>query len=198
MPKKSTRSKATPKKSARSRATPKKSARSTASNMKKTPAALLFGDLEQEFATTRRMLERVPNGQDDWRPHEKSMPLDKLATHLAQLPGFAIMILTQDGFDVAGGRPQQPKPANSAERIKLFETLSAQMRLLLEGMTWDQAMSPWTFRAGDRVIRQAPRAEILRAFVLTHSTHHRAQLGVYLRLLGIPIPGSYGPSADEA
>ncbi|HEY5022610.1 MAG TPA: DinB family protein, partial [Gemmatimonadaceae bacterium] len=69
---------------------------------------------------------------------------------------------------------------------------------LLEGMTWDQAMSPWTCRAGDRVIRQAPRAEILRAFVLAHSTHHRAQLGVYLRLLGIPIPGSYGPSADEA
>jgi uncharacterized damage-inducible protein DinB len=164
----------------------------------KTPAALLFGDLEQEFATTRRMLERVPNGQDDWRPHEKSMLLDKLATHVAQLPGFGIMILTQDGFDAAGGRTPQPKPANSAERIKLFEMLSAQMRQLVEGMTWEQAMAPWTFRAGDRVIRQGSRAESLRVFVLTHSTHHRAQLGVYLRLLGIPIPGSYGPSADEA
>jgi uncharacterized damage-inducible protein DinB len=177
---------------------PRKSARSSASHATKTPAALLFGDLESEFAITRRMLERVPNGQDDWRPHEKSMLLDKLATHLAQLPGFGIMILTQDGFDAAGGRPPQPKPANSAERIKLFETLSAQMRQLLQGMTWEQAMAPWTFRAGERVVRQSSRAESLRAFVVTHSTHHRAQLGVYLRLLGIPIPGSYGPSADEA
>jgi uncharacterized damage-inducible protein DinB len=198
MPKKSARSKAAPKKSARSKAAPKKSARSTASHAKKAPAALLFGDLEGELATTRRMLERVPNGQNDWRPHEKSMQLDKLATHLAQLPGFGIMILIQDGFDVAGGRTPQPKPADSAERLKLFDMLSAQMRALVEKMTWDQAMSPWTFRNGERVVRQASRAESLRTFVLTHSTHHRAQLGVFLRLLGIPIPGSYGPSADEA
>jgi uncharacterized damage-inducible protein DinB len=198
MPKKPARSTATRKKSARSKATPKKSARSKASPATKSPVSLLFGDLEQEFATTRRMLERVPNGQSDWRPHEKSTPLDKLATHLAQLPGFGIMIITQDGFDTASGRTPQPKPADSAERLKLFEMLSAQMRRLIEGMTWDQAMAPWTFRSGERVVRQVPRAEALRAFVLTHSTHHRAQLGVYLRLLGIPIPGSYGPSADEA
>lgn len=182
-----------PKASARST----RSTRSTRSPATSTPVALLFADVEQELTTTRRMLERVPNGRDDWRPHEKSMSLGKLAAHVAQMPGFGILILTKDEFDGAAARPPQPKPADSAERVKTFEAVSAEMRALLERMTWDQAMSQWTFRAGERVVRQAARAEIFRVFVLTHMTHHRAQLGVYLRLLGIPIPGSYGPSADE-
>ena len=163
-----------------------------------TPVALLFADLGQELTTTRRMLERVPNGQDDWRPHEKSMTLGQLATHLAQLPGFGILMLTQNEFNAAAGRPPQPKPADSAERVKMFERVSAEMRALLERMTWDQAMSPWKLRFGERVVAQGTRAEIVRRVALTHMAHHRAQLGVYLRLLGVAIPGSYGPSADES
>jgi uncharacterized damage-inducible protein DinB len=162
-----------------------------------TPFSLLYPDIEQEFATTRRVLERVPDGKNDWRPHEKSMTLDTLATHLAQLPGFGIMMLTTTEFDRAAGPPMQAKVANSVERLKLFDDLSSKALSLLKGLTWDSAMVPWTFRFGDRVMASGPRAKLVRGMVITHSAHHRAQLGVYLRLLGIPVPGSYGPSADE-
>ncbi len=142
------------------------------------------------------MLERVPDGQDNWRPHQKSKTIGELATHLAQLPGFGIMMLTQDEFDGSRGRPQ-PSVANSAERLKLFDSVSGELRRQIERMTWDQARSPWTLRVGDRVVFQAVRSGIFRTVFITHSAHHRAQLGVYLRLLDIPVPVSYGPTADE-
>jgi uncharacterized damage-inducible protein DinB len=163
-----------------------------------TPFSLLYPDIEQEFATTRRILERVPDGKNDWRPHDKSMSLDTLANHVAQLPGFAIMMLTTKEFDRAAGPPMQgPTPADSVERLKLFDEVSAKALGLLKGLTWETAMIPWTFRFGERVMATGPRAKLVRTMVVTHIAHHRAQLGVYLRLLGIPIPGSYGPSADE-
>ncbi|HMI55878.1 MAG TPA: DinB family protein [Gemmatimonadaceae bacterium] len=161
-----------------------------------TPLTLLFPDVDAELATTRRILKRVPDSQDDWRPHEKSMTLGWLATHIAQLPGFGILMLTLDEFEGAS-RGAPPQPANSAERVKMFDEVSAQLRTLLEQLTWDQAMSTWKLKFGDRVVREGPRAVMLRSAMITHLAHHRAQLGVYLRLLGIPIPGSYGPSADE-
>ena len=162
-----------------------------------TPYSLLYPDVEQEFATARRILERVPDDKNDWRPHEKSMALDALASHVAQLPGLAVMILTTKEFDRAAGPPLQAKPANNAERLKLFDEVSGKALGLLKGLTWDTAMIPWTFRFGERVVASGPRAKLLRSMVITHMAHHRAQLGVYLRLLGVPIPGSYGPSADE-
>ncbi|MGH7605142.1 MAG: DinB family protein [Gemmatimonadaceae bacterium] len=161
-----------------------------------TPFSLLFTDLKPELATTRRILERVPNGKDDWRPHEKSMPLGTLANHVAQLPGLGILMLTTDAFD-ASKRGPQPKPADAAERVKMFDGVSSEFLKYLEGLDWDRAMSPWKFSFGDRVFVNAPRAKVIRNMVVTHLAHHRAQLGVYLRLLGVPIPGSYGPSADE-
>ena len=142
------------------------------------------------------MLERVPDGQDDWRPHQKSKSIGELATHLAQLPGFGIMMLTQDEFDGARGRPQ-PSVANSAERLKLFDSVSGELRRQLERMTWEPARSPGPLRGGAHIVFQAPRSGIFRTVFITHSAHHRAQLGVYLRLLGIPVPVSYGPTADE-
>jgi uncharacterized damage-inducible protein DinB len=160
------------------------------------PFALLFPDLEGELNTTRRILERVPNGQDDWRPHEKSMTLGQLATHIAQLPGFGISMLTRDEFDVSTRGPQ-PKPTNTAERIEMFEEVSAQLRGLLQQLTWDQALSVWKLKFRDRVFLEGPRVHMVRSACITHLAHHRAQLGVYLRILGVPIPGSYGPSADE-
>src|SRR5437763_43524 len=114
-----------------------------------TPLSLLFPDVEQELATTRRILERVPDGKNDWRPHEKSMTLDGLATHVAQLPGFGVLMLTTTEFDRAKGPPMQAKVENSAERLKLFDDLSSKLTGLLKGLTWETAMVPWAFRFGD-------------------------------------------------
>ena len=171
-------------------------ASSTSPTETETPLSLLFPDLESELATTRRVLERVPDGKNDWRPHEKSMTLDGLATHLAQLPGFGLAMLTTDEFDV--GSASRPKVTNSAERMKLFDNLAAEVRKSFGELTWDRARATWKMTFGDRVVFNGPRAVMLRSALITHMAHHRAQLGVYLRLLGIPIPGSYGPSADEA
>jgi uncharacterized damage-inducible protein DinB len=143
------------------------------------------------------MLERVPNGKDDWRPHPRSRTLGDLSTHVAQLPGFGIMMLTTDGYDgLAGSRPE-PKLSSSAERVKLFDQLSAQLKGIFQQLTWERARSTWTLRLGDKIVFQAPRTNILRTVFVTHSAHHRAQLGVYLRMLETPVPWSYGRSADE-
>ncbi|MGZ3565115.1 MAG: DinB family protein [Gemmatimonadaceae bacterium] len=177
----------------------KKSARkaTTKSSKQESPLALLFPDLDAEISTTRRMLERVPNGNEDWRPHAKSRTLGDLATHVAQLPGFGIMMLTTDEYDGLAGRRPEPKLSSSAERVKVFDELSAQMKGILKQLTWDQARSTWTLRLGDKIVFQAPRTNILRTVFVTHSAHHRAQLGVYLRMLETPVPWSYGRSADE-
>ena len=160
------------------------------------PAQLLFPDLDTELATTRRMLERVPDGKDDWRPHKKSRSLDDLATHIAQLPGFGIMMLTRDEYD-GGTRPPEPKPGCCSERVEIFDEVSGEFQRLVKEMTWDQAMSPWTLKFRGQVVFSAPRAQLLRSAMITHLAHHRAQLGTYLRMLDIPLPGSYGPTADE-
>lgn len=160
------------------------------------PATLLYPDLESELKTTRRMLERVPDGNDDYRPHEKSMTLGGLATHLAQLPGFGIAMLTSDEFDPMN-RPPTPKPANNDERLKLFDQVSTKLRELMPQLTWDKTQVVWRIKSGDQVFAEGKRGVMLRSALITHMAHHRAQLGVYLRLLGVPIPGSYGPSADE-
>jgi uncharacterized damage-inducible protein DinB len=161
-----------------------------------TPFQLLFHDAKSEMATTRRILERVPDGNDDWRPHAKSSSLAALATHVAQLPGLGITVLTKDEFDAAARKPD-PKLTSNAERLKLFDTLSGEFLSLLEKQTWDQAIATWRFRAGDRTIAQGAKAQMTRSIIITHIAHHRAQLGVYLRLLGIPLPSTYGPTADE-
>jgi uncharacterized damage-inducible protein DinB len=169
----------------------------TKPSKQKTVFALLFPDLESELATTRRMLDRVPNGNNDWRPHAKSRTLGELATHLAQLPGFGLLMATRNEFDGLAPRPPEPRFATSAERVRMFDELSTQLRAILQQMTWDQANAPWKLRLGDKVVVNAPRTQILRTVFVTHSAHHRAQLGVYLRLLETPVPWSYGRSADE-
>jgi uncharacterized damage-inducible protein DinB len=198
MAKASARSKSSRKPSKSTKKSPRKATtRSNKSTKQKTAFALLFPDLESELATTRRMLERVPNGNNDWRPHTKSRTLGELATHLAQLPGFGIVMATRNEFDGLAPRPPQPTLTNSAERVRAFEELSAQLRAILQRMTWDQANAPWKLRLGDKVVLNTPRAQILRTVFVTHSAHHRAQLGVYLRMLETPVPWSYGRSADE-
>lgn len=161
-----------------------------------TPLTLLYPDLENELKTTRRILERVPDGNDAYRPHEKSMTLGGLATHLAQLPGFGLAMLTSDEWDPMN-RPKTPTPSNTEERLKLFDQLSAKLRETMQRLTWDQTKETWRIKSGDRVFMEGRRGVMLRSALITHMAHHRAQLGVYLRVLGVPIPGSYGPSADE-
>ena len=201
MAKASARSKSSSKSKKSSKSTKKAARKSTSRASKSTkqasPLALLFPDLESELATTRRMLERVPNGNNEWRPHAKSRTLGELATHLAQLPGFGILMATRNEFDGLAPRPPQPMLLTSAERVRAFEEMSKQLRAILQQMTWDQANAPWKLRLGDKVVASAPRTQILRTVFVTHSAHHRAQLGVYLRMLETPVPWSYGRSADE-
>src|SRR5437868_1227774 len=161
-----------------------------------TPAASLYPDVDSELSATRRVLERVPDGKDDWRPHPKSRSLGELATHLAQLPGFGIVQLTTDEYDGANRRPS-PQVANNAERLKMFDQVSGEFKRQLRELTWERANQPWSLKIKGKTIIQSPRAQILRTVYFMHSAHHRAQLGVYLRLLDIPVPAVYGDSADE-
>lgn len=160
------------------------------------PAELLFPDADSELSTTRRMLERVPDGKDDWKPHPKSRSLGELANHIAQLPGFGIMQLTQDEFD-GGKRPPSPDIRNTTERLKLFDQVSGEFKRQLQSLTWERARAPWSLKIQGRTVISAPRAQILRSVYFMHAAHHRAQLGVYLRMLDIPVPYSYGDTADE-
>ena len=204
MAKASARSKSSSKSKKSSKSTKKsarkaksRSSKPTKPSKQKAPFALLFPDLESELATTRRMLGRVPNGNNDWRPHAKSRTLGELATHLARLPGFGLLMCTRNEFDGLAPRPPEPTFTTSAERVRMFDELSAQLRGILQQMTWDQANAPWKLRLGDKVVLKAPRTQVIRTVFVTHSAHHRAQLGVYLRLLETPVPWSYGRSADE-
>lgn len=157
---------------------------------------MLLKEMEQEAQTTRKMLERVPNDKYDWKPHEKSMTIKRLATHIAELPSWVTMALTTSELDFANN-PYQPVEINStSELLAYFERSLADGKAHLEKATEDQLMENWTLREGETIYSTSSKGEVIR-MAFSQIVHHRAQLGVYLRLLNIPIPGSYGPSADE-
>jgi uncharacterized damage-inducible protein DinB len=157
----------------------------------------LFPDLEPELAATRRVLERVPFDHWDWKPHEKSYTLGRLATHLAELPSFAEIIATSDELDLGATPYRSPTVGDLGELLALFDRTSASFRESLAALDPARLAAHWTMRMGDTPIFREPRAVLLRQHGISHPAHHRAQLGVYLRLLGIRVPGVYGPSADE-
>ena len=162
-----------------------------------TPAQRLFPDLDSELATTRRTLERVPDDRLDWTPHAKSMTLGRLASHVAELPKLASIVVSTPEFAFD---PTKFKPmafGSSAEMVATFDQLADEMRSGLHALSWEEMDRHWLMRVGDHVVLQGPKGAILRQLGLSHMTHHRAQLGVYLRLLDVPVPGTYGPSADE-
>ena len=162
------------------------------------PAAVLYPDLDNELATTRRTLARFPAGKNDWKPHEKSTSLGQLAVHLATLPQFGQRIVEHDEFDFAK-TPYSPPPfETAADLLAIFDEAVAAMRPLLAAVDGESLARTWTLRAGDQVFIAAPKAILIRGLMINHIIHHRAQLGVYYRLLDIPVPGLYGPSADEA
>jgi uncharacterized damage-inducible protein DinB len=161
-------------------------------------AAELYADLDLELTATRRVLERVPFEHWEWKPHEKSMPLGRLAVHLAELPHFAERIVTTDEMDMAT-TPYSPSVVrNREELLALFDNRAAAMRRVVAELDEARLSGRWRLRMGDAVFLDAPRSLLLRQHGISHPVHHRAQLTVYLRLLNIAVPGLYGPSADES
>jgi len=160
------------------------------------PAA--FGDLENELKTTRRVLERVPDEHWAWKPHEKSMSLGRLAAHLAELTHLAVTVVQREAFDVATDRPDRPPPANREEVLAIFDQGAALLVVAVNGAGADAWRQTWELKAGGQVFMSLPRAAALRVMGISHPIHHRGQLSVYLRLLGVPVPSIYGPTADES
>jgi uncharacterized damage-inducible protein DinB len=157
----------------------------------------LLPEFDQEMANTRKLLERVPDGKADYKPHEKSMSLGRLAGHVAELPGWAKNTLETQLLELQPG--MQPYIATSRqELLDKFDKNVAGARPLIERASDEDWMKTWTLKFAGKEIMTMPRAAVMRSVVMNHLIHHRAQLGVYLRLNNVEIPGMYGPSADEA
>jgi uncharacterized damage-inducible protein DinB len=162
-----------------------------------TIAQQMLAELQQEGIATRKILSHVPIDKKDWKPHDKSMALGRLAEHVAEIYGWPKETVSMDELDFSKG-DFSPKVINTNEDLlALFDKCMAKATEILENTPDEEMAKPWTMRNGDIVYFTLPKAIVMRTWVLNHSVHHRAQLGVYLRLLGIPVPSTYGPSADE-
>lgn len=160
--------------------------------------ATLLGELEQEAASTRRILALLPADQGDFTPHPKSMTLGKLGVHVAEMYSWLTVTLAQHELDFAAS-PYHPAPFSGGdELVTRMDRYLAEGTPVLAAATEATLAEPWTMRSGDHVFFTMPKGQVLRTFVYNHIVHHRAQLSVYLRLLDIPVPGLYGPSADES
>ena len=157
---------------------------------------LLIKEIKQEAEITRKFLQRTPLGNPEYKPHDKSMPIMKLSVHIAGLQGWVKLILETDELDFATS-PFKPVTANNNEELLLFFETSLEGSLeALQKAQEEDLTAGWKLRAGDIIFANLTKYEAIRNSI-AHIIHHRAQLGVYLRLLNVPIPGSYGPSADE-
>lgn len=157
---------------------------------------MLIKEMDREAQTTRKMLTCVPNDKYDWQPHEKSMTIRRLATHIAELPSWVSMALTTSELDFANNPYQPGSINNTTDLLACFERSLADGRTHLEKAT-DKDLEPdWTLRNGEEIYSVESKGDVIR-MSYCQIVHHRAQLGVFLRLLNVPIPGSYGPSADE-
>jgi uncharacterized damage-inducible protein DinB len=158
----------------------------------------ILAELELEAATTRRILERVPSDQLEWRPHEKSMSLGQLALHIAGIPGSISGMLSKDSLQVDPAALGKPRvPGSKAEILATLETGLDQARNFLGSLTQESAEATFRLTAGPFELFAMPRIAAVRAIMLNHWYHHRGQLSVYLRLLNVPVPIIYGASADE-
>ena len=159
-------------------------------------AEAMIGEFSQESIGTRKMLERLPEDKLSWKPHEKSMSLGRLATHLAEIPEWAETIVNHESFDMAAA-DYKPKEFNKAEILECFDKNVEDFKKVLSGQPDEHLFQNWKLLMGDHVAVEMPRVACLRAFVLSHGIHHRGQFSVYLRENGLPLPALYGPSADE-
>jgi len=158
----------------------------------------LLPEFDREMGLTRRALERVPDTQFDWRPHPTSVTLARLAEHLTEMPQWAMMTMTQDGIELTTQRPPDyVRPASCDAVLAQFDRYLKEGRATLVGKTDGEFVAPWTLKAAGKEVFTMPKIAVMRNFVLNHMIHHRGQLTVYLRMLGVPIPSIYGPSGDE-
>jgi uncharacterized damage-inducible protein DinB len=158
-------------------------------------ADLLIAELEREAVGTRKALERVPEGRDDWKPHEKSMPLGYLASLIATMPNWVVSIATQDELDIATG--EKPDFRTNRDLLDAFDKAVARAKEALSSATDEHLMTPWRLLVQGQVVAEDSRYIMIRDSAFNHLAHHRGQLTVYLRLNDIPVPSLYGPTADE-
>lgn len=157
-------------------------------------------EFDHEMGATRKVLERIPDEKLDWRPHEKSRTTAQLAEHIANLAGFPVQIVEKDSLDIAP--PQKvpstkPLPISQREILSKFDSNVSAARVALAKLTPESLKQPWILSSGGKTLVSLPRGAMLRVMGLSHLIHHRAQLGVYLRLNNVAVPAVYGPSADE-
>jgi len=160
----------------------------------------ILPEFDMEMDNTRRTLERVPDDKFSWKPHDKSGTLGWMAGHIANLPFWAVMTMKQESLDLApasGAGPQMPKPSNRKELLEVFDKHRAEARAALVAADDAAYTKPWALLMSGRELFREPRAAVLRRMVFNHMIHHRGQLTMYLRLLNVPVPGLYGPSADD-
>jgi uncharacterized damage-inducible protein DinB len=157
----------------------------------------LLPEFDHEMTVTRKLLERVPDGKFDFTPHPKSMTLGRLAQHVATIPMWGSVTMTQSELDLGIGSPPAPMTTR-ADLLAAFDKNVAETRAALTGRGDGEMMAPWTLKNSGQTIFSMPRAMVWRSFVLSHLIHHRGQLSVYLRMNDVPLPSMYGPSADEA
>jgi uncharacterized damage-inducible protein DinB len=160
----------------------------------------LLPEFDHEFATARKLLERVPEAEFGWKPHEKSMSLGQLATHVANLAFWGTMTLSRDFYDLAANDDPESRLPAASSREQLLKDLDDKVKTargVLAQSTDAQMMAPWSLKHGDHVLFTMPRVAAMRTFVMNHMIHHRGQLSVYLRLKNVPLPSIYGPTADE-
>jgi uncharacterized damage-inducible protein DinB len=155
----------------------------------------LLPEFDHEMGTTRKLLERVPDGKFDWKPHPKSMTLGHLATHVANIPSWGSITILQPDIDLSGD--PVPLAASSSELLARFDKNVADTRAALVGRSDAELMAPWSLKSRGQTLFTQPKAAVWRGFVMNHLIHHRAQLSVYLRMHDVPLPSMYGPSADE-
>jgi uncharacterized damage-inducible protein DinB len=160
-----------------------------------TISEMLLPEFDQEIANTRKILDCVPEEKFTWKPHEKSMALGRLASHLAEMPGWGVRVIEVDKLEMAPGS----KPYVAASKAELLATLdknAGAAREAIAGASDEHLENIWTFVFAGHTIFAIPRTAALRTMMMSHIIHHRGQLSVYLRLNDVPIPGMYGPSAD--
>lgn len=159
-------------------------------------ADLLLLEFDADAAKTRSYFSAMPEDKITWKPHDKSPCLGSLAKHIAMLPQFGVVFLTTDSMDASAGPPALPEYAGRSDLMRTFEKNCTRLREALVNASDEYLKAPWSFKAGGTVLEEGPRAAMYQLMCVDHAVHHRAQLGIYLRMLGVPLPGLYGPSAD--
>jgi uncharacterized damage-inducible protein DinB len=158
----------------------------------------MIAELKHEAATTRRLLERVPQDSLQWQPHEKSMTLGRLAAHIASLPRLLVAALTLDEYDTNDLKAHSPSAESVSSILEAFDKNIAEALESLKTLSEEGLLTLWRYRNGEQVLFEMPRLAVIRFVVLNHIVHHRGQLSVYLRLRDVPLPSVYGPTADES